>query len=110
LIKIILPLSLPVIATLSLFYAVAKWNSFQDALFYITDSKLYPLQLKLYQIVMNSLAVDIAVQEGSGSTTNALPESLKSASIMFATIPIVLVYPWLQKYFIKGVMVGSIKG
>jgi putative aldouronate transport system permease protein len=110
LVKIILPLSMPVIATLSLFYAVAKWNSFQDALFYITDSKLYPIQLKLYQIVMNSLSVDIAVQEGSGSTTNALPESLKSASIMFATLPIVLVYPWLQKYFIKGVMVGAIKG
>jgi putative aldouronate transport system permease protein len=110
LVKIILPLSMPVIATLSLFYAVAKWNSFQDALFYITDSKLYPIQLKLYQIVMNSLSVEIAVNEGAGSTTNALPESLKSASIMFATLPIVLVYPWLQKYFIKGVMVGAIKG
>jgi putative aldouronate transport system permease protein len=110
LIRIILPLSMPVIATLSLFYAVSKWNNFQDALFYITDSSLYPLQLKLYTIVQNLLAVDIAVQEGSGTTTNTLPESLKAASIMFATIPIVLIYPWLQKYFIKGVMVGAIKG
>jgi putative aldouronate transport system permease protein len=108
--RIVLPLSKPVIATLSLFYAVSKWNNFQDALFYITDSKLYPLQLKLYTIVQNLLAVDIAVQEGSGTTTNTLPESLKAASIMFATIPIVLIYPWLQKYFIKGVMVGAIKG
>lgn len=108
--RIVLPLSIPVIATLSLFYAVAKWNSFQDALMYITDSRLYPLQLKLYQIVQNSLAVDIAIQEGSNTTTNTLPESLRAASIMFATIPIVLVYPWLQKYFIKGVMIGAIKG
>jgi putative aldouronate transport system permease protein len=108
--KIILPLSTPVLATLSLFYAVFKWNAFQDALFYINESKLYPVQLKLYQIVMNSMAVDIAVQEGANSTTNALPESLKAASVMFATLPIVLVYPWLQKYFIKGVMIGAIKG
>lgn len=107
---IILPLSTPVLATLSLFYAVTKWNSFQDALFYITEPRLYPIQLKLYQIVKNNLAVDMAVQEGTGTTTNLLPESLKSACVMFATIPIVLVYPWLQKYFIKGVMIGAIKG
>ena len=108
--RIVLPLSLPVLATLSLFYAVSKWNSFQDALIYISDSRLYPLQLKLYQIVQNSLAVDIAVQEGANSTTNTLPESLRAAAIMFGTIPIVLVYPWLQRYFIKGVMIGAIKG
>lgn len=107
---IILPLSTPVLATLSLFYAVTKWNSFQDALFYITEPRLYPIQLKLYQIVKNNLAVDMAVQEGTGTTTNLLPESLKSACVMFATIPIVLVYPWLQKYFVKGVMIGAIKG
>jgi putative aldouronate transport system permease protein len=108
--KIILPLSTPVLATLSLFYAVTKWNSFQDALFYITEPRLFPIQLKLYQIVKNNLAVDMTVQEGVGTTTNLLPESLKSACVMFATIPIVLVYPWLQKYFIKGVMIGAIKG
>lgn len=108
--KIVLPLSMPVIATLSLFYAVAKWNSFQDALFYISEPKLFPVQLKIYNIIMNSMAVDVAVQEGSSSTTNALPDSLKAAAVMFATLPIVVVYPWLQKYFIKGVMVGAIKG
>ena len=108
--RIVLPLSLPVLATLGLFYAVAKWNSFQDALFYINEPKLYPIQLKIYQIVANSMAVDIAVQEGANTTTNALPESLKAASIMFATLPIVCIYPWLQKYFIKGVMIGAIKG
>lgn len=110
LVRIILPLSAPVLATLSLFYAVSKWNSFQDALFFISDSSLYPLQLKIYQIIYLTQSTDIAVQEGAGITSNVLPESLKAASVMFATIPILFVYPWLQKYFIKGAIVGSIKG
>jgi putative aldouronate transport system permease protein len=110
LLRMVIPLSGPVLATLSLFYAVAKWNSFQDALFYINDSTLYPLQLKLYQIVYNSQAVDIAVQEGIGAATNALPESLNAACIIFATLPIIVIYPWLQGYFKKGVMIGAIKG
>lgn len=107
--RIVLPLSTPVLATLSLFYAVGKWNSFMDAIFYITDSKLYPLQLKLYQIVQNSQSLEIQANEGA-TTATTLPESLKSACIMFATVPILLVYPWLQKYFVKGVMIGAIKG
>lgn len=110
LLKIVLPLSLPVIASLSLFYAVSKWNSFQDALYYITDKGLEPLQLKLYNIVMDLEAPDIAIQEGAMTQTNLYPESLKAASVMFATIPIVCIYPWLQRYFIKGLTVGSIKG
>lgn len=107
LIKIILPLSMPVLATLSLFYAVGRWNGFMDALFYITKPSLYPIQLKLYQII--SVSQDIQQAEnmqGSGIT----PEALKAASVMFATIPILLVYPWLQKYFVSGVMVGAVKG
>jgi putative aldouronate transport system permease protein len=110
LIKIILPLSMPVIASLCLFYAVFKWNSFQDALFYITERSLQPLQLKLYNIVMDLESPAIAIQEGATSQTNQFPEALKAASVMFATIPIVCIYPWLQKYFIKGLTVGSIKG
>ncbi|MEV5030199.1 carbohydrate ABC transporter permease [Paenibacillus sp. LPE1-1-1.1] len=104
---IVLPLSLPVLATLSLFYAVGRWNGFMDALLYITDSKLYPLQLRLYEMVMNSQVADIA--EGL-STTAPVPESLKAASIMFATVPILLVYPWLQRYFVSGMMIGAVKG
>ncbi len=110
LLKIVLPLSLPVIASLSLFYAVFKWNSFQDALYYITDKGLEPIQLKLYNIIMDLESPDIAIQEGSITQTNLFPESLKAASVMFATLPIVCIYPWLQKYFIKGLTVGSIKG
>lgn len=107
---IVLPLSTASIATISLFYAVGKWNAFQDALFYISDQALYPLQLKLYNIVFNSMSVEITAQEGMTDVfSNITAESLKAACIMFATLPIILVYPWLQKYFIHGVMIGAVK-
>lgn len=109
LVRIVLPLSLPVLATLSLFYAVGRWNYFMDSLLYITDSKLYPIQLKLYQIVYNNMQPEISAIEGS-IASNLLPESLKAASVMFCTIPILLVYPWLQKHFVSGIMIGSLKG
>jgi putative aldouronate transport system permease protein len=109
LMKIVLPLSGPVLATLALFYAVGRWNGFMDALFYITKPRLYPLQFKLYQIIKQATAIDIAAQEGNVQQT-ILPESLQAACIIFATVPILCIYPWLQKYFIKGVMIGGIKG
>lgn len=109
LVRIVLPLSLPSIATLSLFYAVDRWNGFQDALFYITDKNLYPMQLKLYQIITANQQLD--TQQGEGSVgAYIVPESLKAASVMFATVPILVVYPKLQKYFVDGVMTGAIKG
>lgn len=107
--SIILPLSMPIIATLSLFYAVGRWNGFSDALFYINESKMYPLQLKLRQLIsLNN--VDQMMNNLDDEKQLVTPETIKSASIMFATVPILLVYPWLQKYFVKGVMIGSIKG
>lgn len=109
LVRIILPLSMPAIATLSLFYAVSRWNGFMDALFYITKPELYPIQLKLYQVVMNSMVTDLTAQEGA-SQIESVPESIKAASIMFATTPILIVYPWLQRYFVSGVMIGAVKG
>nr|WP_028611553.1 carbohydrate ABC transporter permease [Paenibacillus harenae] len=106
LVRIVLPLSLPSIATLSLFYAVGRWNGFQDALFYVTEENLYPIQLKLYQIITANQQI-----EGEGSIgAYIVPESLKAASVMFATVPILLIYPKLQKYFVEGVMLGAIKG
>jgi len=110
LLKIVLPLSTPVLATLSLFFAVGRWNSFQDALFYISDAKLYPLQLKLYYIVNASGSTETLVMESGGGVEQLQPEVIRAASVMFATIPIILVYPWLQKYFVKGVMIGAVKG
>lgn len=109
LLRIILPLSMPVIATLSLFYAVGRWNGFQDTLLYITKPDLYPLQLKLYQIISNSQASDLMRMEGAGMY-EVLPEGLKAASVIFATVPILIVYPWLQRYFVNGVMIGAVKG
>jgi len=110
LLRIVLPLSLPILATISLFYAVSRWNGFMDALFYINSPALYPIQLKLYQIVVNSTALDVVVNEGAGGGSMNLPESIKAAAVVFASVPIILVYPWLQKHFVKGTLIGGIKG
>lgn len=107
--RIILPLSMPILATLSLFYAVNRWNGFSDTLYYITSPELYPLQLKLYQLISNSSSPELQLQEGA-HVAQVMPESLKAASIMFATVPILVVYPWLQRYFVSGIMLGSVKG
>ena len=107
--RIVIPLSMPVLATIALFYAVGKWNSFMDALFYINSRSKQPIQLRLYQIIMQSAAIEMSSLEGAVSQA-ALPESVKPACIVFATVPIMLAYPWLQRYFIKGVMIGGIKG
>lgn len=108
LVRIVLPLSVPVLATLALFYAVGRWNTFQDALYFITKSPLKPLQLKLYELVNAAGSNSSVSQEVAGESIQA-EEVLKSACIMFATIPIVIVYPFIQKYFVKGVMIGAVK-
>ncbi len=105
--SIYIPLSKPVFATLALFYAVGRWNGYSDALMYVTDKDLYPLQLLLYNVLNNINSVEVAAQEGF--TTPGLSESLKAAIVMFSTVPILLIYPWLQKYFIHGVTVGAVK-
>ena len=109
LVQIYLPLSKPVLATLALFYAVGRWNGFSDALLYIkTNRDLYPIQLYLYNILTNASSGEAAAQEGF--TMPGLSETLKMASVMFATVPILLVYPWLQRYFVAGVTIGAVKG
>ncbi|MEK3850967.1 MULTISPECIES: carbohydrate ABC transporter permease [Paenibacillus] len=109
LLRIVLPLSLPVLATLSLFYGVGRWNGFQDTLMYIQTPDLFPLQLKLYQMIQNNMVSELTRLEGA-SGARITPEGLKAASVIFATVPILLVYPWLQRYFVSGVMVGAVKG
>lgn len=109
LVRIILPLSLPVLATLSLFYAVGRWNGFMDTLMYINSPELYPLQLKLYQLIQNNMATELMRNEVVGAA-QMMPESLKAASVIFATVPILIVYPWLQRFFVSGVMLGAVKG
>ena len=108
LITIYLPLSTSVIATLSLFYAVGRWNGFSDALMFMNKREYWPIQLLLYNILNNITSIEVATQEGFSKP--GLSDSLKAATVMFATVPILLVYPWLQKYFITGVTLGSIKG
>lgn len=107
--KIVLPLSKPVLATIALFYAVQRWNTFQDALYYITDNKLQPLQLKLSMLIEISQQTELTKFEGA-DISKMVPESVKSASIIFTALPIICVYPFLQKYFVKGITLGAVKG
>lgn len=111
LLQVYLPLSMASLATLTLFYAVGKWNAFQDALYYITTRSLQPLQLKLYNLIKGAQSVDVAMMEGGASTvaTN-VSESIESATIIFATLPILVVYPFVQRYFVAGVTIGAVKG
>ncbi|GAA0136662.1 carbohydrate ABC transporter permease [Paenibacillus sp. YSY-4.3] len=107
--KIVLPLSKPVLATFTLFYAVGHWNNFFSALLYINDPSKWPLQVMLRQIVMLSQS---AGDLSSMDPTFVQPpeQSIKMAVIVVGTIPILCVYPFLQKHFAKGVLLGSIKG
>lgn len=109
LVQIMLPLCVPTLATLALFYAVGRWNSFQDALYYINKPELQPLQLKLYNLV-NASGSNASLSQEAGGGENQAAEVVKSATIMFATIPIIIVYPFVQKYFVSGVMIGAVKG
>lgn len=108
LVSIYLPMSTPVIATLALFYAVGRWNGFSDALMFMNVRKYYPIQLLLYNLITAVSNIDVITAEGS--VAPGLTESLKAAAIMFAMIPILCVYPRLQKYFITGVTLGAEKG
>ena len=106
--KIVVPLSKPIIATIALFYAVGRWNAYQDALYYIKqNTSLRPLQLKLYYLVVAATESFQAEGGNIGVLTN--PEVLKAACVIFATVPIIIVYPCLQKYFVQGTMVGAVK-
>ncbi len=107
LLKIYLPLSKPVLATLALFYAVGRWNGYSDALMYMKNKDYFPLQLLLYNILNNINQVEVATQENFSMP--GLQDSLKAAIVMFSTIPILCVYPFLQKYFIQGVTLGAVK-
>ena len=105
--KIYVPLSKPVMATLALFYAVGRWNGYGDALMYVKEEKYYPLQLYLFNIMNNTNKMEVATLEGFSSP--GLAASMKAAVVMFSTIPILMIYPWLQRFFIQGVTLGAVK-
>ncbi len=106
--SVILPLSVPGMVTIGLFYAVSQWNSYFPAMLYLSDRELVPLQIILRDIVLQNQTNDLAIDVVAGN--DQVRESVKYATIMVATIPIMLVYPFIQKYFVKGVMIGSVKG
>jgi putative aldouronate transport system permease protein len=108
LLRIWIPLSKPVYATLALWVAVARWNAYADSMWFTTSRNLQTLQYLLFNMILSARPSE-SVEDLSGVVLNA-PEALQAASIMFTTIPILLVYPFLQKYFVKGVMLGSVKG
>ena len=106
--KIILPISKPVLASVSLFYAVWHWNSFFDVVLYITERKLWPLQTLLREIVLTMSMAELNANMADVATPPS--SSVIAATVMVSVIPILLVYPFLQKYFVKGVMIGAVKG
>jgi putative aldouronate transport system permease protein len=106
--RIILPLSMPGLVTVGLFYAVQQWNSYFPAMLYLRDRALVPMQIILRDIVIQNQIADLSIDLVNGS--DQISESVKYATIMVATIPIMLVYPFIQKYFVKGIMIGSVKG
>lgn len=109
--KIIIPLSKPIIATLSLFYAVGRWNAYSDNMYYIQSDSKRIIQYKLYLLVQGAEAsIATSLGDTGGVTNTTTPEVLQAACIMFVTIPIIVVYPFLQKYFVKGAMIGAVKG
>lgn len=108
--KIVIPLSKPILATLSLFYAVGRWNTYSDNMYYTRDSSLKMIQYKLYQLVASANEAQTASLADTGGVSQSAPEVLQAASIMFVTIPIIIIYPFLQKYFVQGTMIGAVKG
>lgn len=105
--SIVLPLSKPILATLSLFYAVGRWIAYQDALFYIKQNvDLRPLQLKLYYLVIQA-SESFQLEAAQVQLSN--PEVLKASCVIFATVPILCIYPFIQKYFVQGAMLGAVK-
>jgi len=105
LISIVLPLVGPTLATLGLFYAVGRWNGISDVLYYINSSSLYTVQMVLKQFIES---VNVSIQEGM--QTNLVAENIKAASIVISMLPMLIVYPFVQKFFTKGIMIGAVKG
>lgn len=107
--SIVVPVTIPTIAVISLFYIVGHWNAWFDSMIYLRRREMYPLQLILREILISS-STDSMTAEVAQEDKEAIGESIKYATIIVSTIPILVVYPFLQKYFVKGVMIGAIKG
>ena len=113
LMKIVLPLSKPIIAVIALYYAVGHWNDFFTALIYLNDKELMPLQSFLRDLLMSnkmSLNNMQGLDAAQAEAKMQLSQTLKYSAIIVSTVPVLCIYPFIQKYFVKGVMIGSVKG
>ncbi|MFD0869025.1 MULTISPECIES: carbohydrate ABC transporter permease [Paenibacillus] len=111
LLHVVLPLSGPIIAVLTLFYAVGHWNSFFSALLYLKRQELYPLQLVLRDIlIQNEVDAEMMSDVADAAARESLRELLKYSLIVVSTIPVLVIYPFIQRHFVKGIMIGSLKG
>ncbi len=109
--RIVMPLSMPVISVMILYYGVGNWNSWFNAMVFLRNRNLFPLQLFLREILIANSTEEMMLSMDVGTAdTQRVSETVKYATIVIATVPILCVYPFLQKYFVKGVMVGAIKG
>ncbi len=112
LVNVVLPMSLPVLATVTLFYGVAFWNNYMSGVLYITDASLKPLQQYLYDLINEALNTydETGNIRDINAAMNLTGESVRAATIVVSTVPILMVYPFLQRYFVKGITIGSVKG
>ncbi len=109
--KVVLPVSTPIIAVIGLYYAVTHWNAYFDAMLYIKSADLYPLQIPLRNIlIVNSMEMSMLLDAEEAAAQQALAQLLKYSLIVVASLPVMCIYPFVQKYFVKGIMVGSVKG
>ena len=111
LVTIALPLSGPILAVIALYSAVGLWNGYFDALIYISDKRLYPLQLVLRSIlILNEMDMSVTADLRDMASRQGMANLLKYAVIVVSSVPLLIMYPFVQKYFVKGIMVGSVKG
>ncbi|WP_370866945.1 MULTISPECIES: carbohydrate ABC transporter permease [Paenibacillus] len=108
--RVVLPVSMPVVATIALFHGVYQWNDYFTGMIYINNPDLQPIQTFLYRVVAQSSSNQMLAAAPGGMAKNVTSQSIKLATMVVTTLPIVLAYPFLQKYFVKGFMIGSIKG
>ena len=107
--QVVLPISLPVLAVITLYYAVGHWNAWFNASIFLKDREKYPIQLILREILINNDTASMT-QGSSAGDQQSIGESVKYAVVVVATVPILCAYPFLQKYFVKGAMIGAVKG
>ena len=110
LVRIVLPLSKAILAVLVLYYAVGIWNAYFDALIYLRDAGLYPLQIVLRNILLLGQTEQMGTNDVGMAEKIKMAEAVKYSAIVVSSIPMLLIYPFVQKYFVKGVMIGAVKG